>query len=98
MVHKPVNSECSRQGNPWEAKPLVLMAAAAGRSGGARSAYSARLAMIPFRPLIVPAPEVLVPRARKAFAEDGTLLDESTDKRLAQAMAHLRAAALAARV
>ena len=86
------------KGNPWEAKPVVLMAAAAGRAGGARSAYSARLAMVPFRPLMVPAPEVLVPRARQAFAEDGTLLDPSTDKRLAQAMAQLRAAALAARV
>ncbi len=86
------------KGKPWEAKPVVLMAAAAGRAGGARSAYSARLAMVPFRPLMVPAPEVLVPRARQAFAEDGTLLDPSTDKRLAQAMAQLRAAALAARV
>ena len=76
-------------GNPWEAKPVLIMAAASGRSGGARATYALRLAMTPFRPLLVPSPEVLLPKARSAFNEDGTLNDAPTDKRLKAAMEHL---------
>lgn len=80
-------------GNPWEAKPVAIMAAAAGRSGGARANFSLRLALVPFRPLVVSAPEILLPSARKAFAEDGTLTDAGVDARLQKAMALLRNAA-----
>ena len=80
------------EGNPWESKPIAIMAASAGRSGGARAAYSLRLAMTPFQPLMVPAPEVLLPFARKAFDDDGALADEGVAKRLRIAMEKLRAA------
>ena len=56
-------------GNPWETKPVALMSAAAGRSGGARASYAARLALQPFRPLLL-SEELLLAGARKAFDED----------------------------
>lgn len=79
-------------GNPWEAKPMAIMAATGGRSGGGRANFALRLAMVPFRPLIVPAPEVLVPFARKGFNEDGSLIDTAIDQRLKTSMEALRSA------
>lgn len=80
-------------GNPWAGKPVLIMAAASGRSGGARATYALRLAMTPFQPLMVPSPEVLLPKARSSFNSDGTLSDAATDKRLKTAMERLRDAA-----
>ena len=53
-------------GNPWEGKPVALMAAAAERAGGARGQYALRLAMTPFRVAVAAGPEVLIAAARKA--------------------------------
>lgn len=69
------------KGNPWQGKPVAIMSAAAGRSGGARSQYALRLALAPFRPVIVPGPEVMVANAADQF--DGqTLTTESYLKAL----------------
>ena len=77
-------------GNPWENKPVAMMSATGGRSGGGRANYALRLAMVPFRPLVSPGLEVLVPFARKAFNEDGSLIDEAIDARLKSSMQTLR--------
>ena len=79
-------------GNPWENKPVAIMSATGGRSGGGRANFALRLAMVPFRPWVVSAPEILLPFARKAFDEDGQLLDEGVSKRLKTAMEKLREA------
>ncbi|MEM6635679.1 MAG: NAD(P)H-dependent oxidoreductase [Pseudomonadota bacterium] len=82
------------KGGPWAGKPVVLMSAAAGRAGGARAAYALRLAMTPFRPLMVPGPEILLAGAGNAFDENGHIGDERMTTSLEQAMAMLREAAV----
>lgn len=81
------------QGQPWRDKPVALMAAAAGRSGGARAAYALRLAMTPFRPLIVNGPEILLAGAAREFDETGQLTSERYAAALDELMGLLREAA-----
>ena len=78
------------EGSPWRGKPVALMSAAAGRSGGARANYALRLAMTPFRARLL-SMEVLVAGARKEFGEDGRLLSERIDGQVGELMAALRA-------
>ena len=81
------------KGAPWSGKPVAIMAAAAGRAGGARSNYVLRLALNPFRPRLLTGPEVLVADARNAFDADGRLLSERYTKALTDLMELLRAEA-----
>lgn len=81
------------EGNPWLARPVALMGAAAGRTGAARSAQVLRLAMMPFRPRLSTGPEVLLPGSRRAFDEEGRLTDERARRLLGEAMERLRAEA-----
>ncbi|MCR9087269.1 MAG: NAD(P)H-dependent oxidoreductase [Rhodobacteraceae bacterium] len=81
------------KGNPWLNKPVALMSAAAGRAGGARSQFSLRLALVPFRPIVINGPEVLVANASKEFAEDGSLSNEMYLKAITETVALLKAAA-----
>ncbi|MEM1163539.1 MAG: NADPH-dependent FMN reductase [Pseudomonadota bacterium] len=78
--------------NPWKDKPVALMHAAAGRAGGARCNYALRLAMAPFRPVVVHGPEVLVASAFKEFAEDGSLSNEMYMNAIAETMDLLKGA------
>lgn len=77
--------------NPWAGKPVAIVSAADGRAGGERSQFSLRLCLIPFRPRLLPGPEVLVARASEAFDAEGRLIDARTQKVLAELMADLRA-------
>lgn len=77
--------------NPWAGKPVAIMSAAAGRSGGARAQYALRLALAPFRPIIVPGPEVMVADCRNQFDAEGRLIAESYVKAVAGLMEALRA-------
>jgi chromate reductase len=79
--------------SPWLGKPVALMSATAGRAGGARAQYSLRLAMAPFRPLIVPGPEVLLGAAHQEFDADGRLTGERYVSATQDLMTTLRAAA-----
>ncbi len=79
------------KGGPWKDKPVAIMAAAAGRAGGARSNYILRLALNPFRPRLLTGPEVLVADARNAFDEAGRLREERYTRALAELMDALRA-------
>lgn len=77
-------------GNPWEGKPVALVSAAAGRSGGARGNYALRLAMTPFRPRLLTG-EVLVASSRSQFDDTGSLVSEQYDGSLKVLMAGLKA-------
>lgn len=78
------------EGTPWRDKPVAIVAAAAGRSGGARAVYSLRLAMMPFRARVLPGPEVLVAAPFREFDAEGRLTNERYQKALDELMAELR--------
>lgn len=80
------------EGNPWQGKPVAIMSANAGRSGGARGQYALRLCLAPFRPLMVPGPEVLVAGPDREFDAEGRLQNAQYEKALSGLMAELRAA------
>ena len=78
------------EGRPWNSKPVALLSAAAGRSGGARANYALRLAMTPFRARLLPM-EVLLAASGSAFDENGRLLSERVDGQVADIVAALKA-------
>lgn len=78
-------------GNPWRDKPVAILSAAAGRSGGARAGYALRLAMMPFRARVLPGPEVMVAQARSQFDDDGRLTVDSYVSLLTELMDALKA-------
>lgn len=61
---------------PWADKPVAIVSAAAGRTGGARAQYALRLALNSFQPRLLTGPEVMVATAAKEFDEDGRLTNE----------------------
>lgn len=81
------------KGSPWRDKPVALLGAAAGRSGGARGNYALRLAMAPFRPTIISGPEILLAAPAKEFDAEGHLTSERYGAALDELMAALRAEA-----
>ncbi|MDB4213408.1 NAD(P)H-dependent oxidoreductase [Octadecabacter sp.] len=80
------------EGSPWKGKPVAIMSAAAGRAGGERAQFALRLCMMPFNPLILQGPEVLVAASYEAFDDDGKLISEQYNKSLDGLMAALKAA------
>ncbi|AUC53724.1 NADPH-dependent FMN reductase [Sagittula sp. P11] len=85
------------EGNPWRDKPVALVSAAAGMAGGPRSQAQARLCLIPFRPHLLPGPEVMVGQTSTKWDEDGRLKDETGIKLLTELMEDLRRLAEAKR-
>jgi len=81
------------EGNPWQGKPVAIMSANAGRAGGARGQYALRLCLVPFQPLMVPGPEVLVAAPAREFDGDGRLQNAQYEKALSGLMTALRTAA-----
>lgn len=81
------------EGNPWGGKPVAILSAAAGRTGGARAQFALRLAMTQFRPRLLMGPEVLVAGAQRQFT-DGQLTDgQAYAKGLTALMEQLKAEA-----
>ena len=80
------------EGNPWLDKPVALVHAAAGRTGGARASFALRLAMVQFNSRLIQGPEVLVAGAMREF-EDGKLTNERYAEGLSKLMQKLRAMA-----
>jgi len=76
---------------------VAMMSAAAGRAGGARAQYMLRLWMIPFRPWVIPGPEVMVAGAAKEFDAEGRLTSDRYATALDELMAQLRQATEARR-
>ncbi|WP_371156522.1 NADPH-dependent FMN reductase [Jannaschia sp. 2305UL9-9] len=83
-------------GTPWLGKPVAVMSATGGRTGGERAQSSLRACMLPFRADIVPGPEILVAAAAKQFDEEGRLMNEMNLKALTEVMDQLRSRAGAA--
>ena len=79
------------EGNPWAGKPLAILSATAGRTGGERAQANLRLAMVPFRPRILQGPEVLVAGAHAEFDVAGQLSNPVYVKALTELMAALKA-------
>lgn len=77
--------------SPWAGKPVAILSAAAGRSGGERAQSSLRLCLVPFRPNIVPGPEILLANSGNAFDAQGRLSDPHMVKNLTEVMQALRA-------
>ncbi|MEO1276817.1 MAG: NAD(P)H-dependent oxidoreductase [Pseudomonadota bacterium] len=78
------------KGAPWAGKPVAVLSAAAGRAGGERAQYSLRHCLVPFRPRLIPGPEVMIAGAGKAFGPEGRLLDEKAFEFLGGLMSALR--------
>lgn len=81
------------KGGPWKDKPVAVMSAAAGRTGGARAQYSLRLCLLPFRPRVLAGPEVLVAAGADQFDAEGRLTNAQNAIALTELMAALRAEA-----
>ena len=78
------------EGNPWADKPLAIMSATAGRTGGEVAQNALRLAMVSFSPRIVGGPKVLVAGAMKEFDDQGQLVSENYSNAMTGLMAALR--------
>lgn len=78
------------KGGPWRDKPVAILSAAAGRAGGERSQFSLRHCLTPFRPRLLPGPEVFIANSGEAFDENGHLKDARSQKGLTELMHLLR--------
>ncbi|SFE51114.1 NADPH-dependent FMN reductase [Roseivivax sediminis] len=85
------------EGNPWRDTPVALMSAAAGMAGGERAQNMARLCLNPFRPRLLPGPEVFVRQTAQKWTEDGRLNDETGARLIDTLMSDLRREAEARR-
>ena len=79
------------KGAPLKDKPLAIVSATAGISGGARAQYALRLALVPFHPHVLTGPEVLIGKSGQAFDADGRLTSEKSIGFLQELMDALRA-------
>lgn len=79
------------KGNPWRDKPVALMSAAAGRAGGERSQNMARLCLNPFRPRLLPGPEVFIAQTAQQWDAEGRLTNDRSAKLLDALMTDVRA-------
>ncbi|SLN17904.1 NADPH azoreductase [Roseivivax jejudonensis] len=86
------------EGNPWRDKPVALMSAAAGAAGGERAQNMARLCLTPFRPYLLPGPEVFVRQTGSKWTDDGRLNDAQAAKLVDDLMGQLRSVADARRI
>ncbi len=78
------------KGGPWRDKPVAIMAATGGRAGGERTQWTLRLCLTPFRPRLLPGPEVLVGNTSDQFDADGRLTNERYEAALTELMTDLR--------
>ena len=76
---------------PLAGKPVAVVSAAAGRSGGALAQYSLRHCLTPLRAKVLPGPEVSIAGANAAFDENGRLKDPKSFEFLGSLMDELRA-------
>lgn len=75
----------------FQDKPVAIMSAAAGRTGGARSQFSVRHCLTPFNPRILQLPEVMIAASYAAFDDNGLLKDEASVSILTTQMNALKA-------
>ena len=80
------------EGNPWDGKPVTVVSAAAGRSGGVQAQAMLRDCMTAFAPRLVIGPPVAVAASYEEFDENGQLKGEVYVSNLTALMSKLRAA------
>lgn len=78
------------KGAPLAGKPVAIMSAAAGRSGGERAQYALRLCLVPLGARVLTGPEVMIGQAASQFDPAGRLSDETSQTLLTKLMAALR--------
>lgn len=78
------------EGGPWLDKPVAVMSAAAGRSGGVQALTSLRAAIRPFQPRVLQGPDVAVAGSGKEFDDNGRLTSAHYTKTLTALMVKLR--------
>ena len=79
------------EGKPWADKPVAILSATAGRSGGERAQWSLRLCLQPFRPRLLSGPETLVGSAKEQFDDQGQLTNKRNHQALTDLMSALKA-------
>lgn len=80
--------------NPWFDKPVAIMSATAGRSGGERAQVMLRSCLLAFRPRLLQGPEMLLALTPGAFDNHGHLSGDLYTKTLTDLMSGLRAEAV----
>lgn len=78
-------------GNPWQHKPVAVMSATAGRSGGERAQYALRWCLTPFQADVIQGPEVLVGSNFTEFNDNGHLTGDRYIETLKALMERLKA-------
>ena len=77
-------------GSAWKEKPVVIMSAAAGRSGGETAQYMVRACLIPFGPRVITSPIVCIAHAPQQFDKHGKIVSERYRDSVKEAMSNLR--------
>ncbi len=77
---------------PMKGKPLAILSASAGGTGGEVAQFTLRHALAPFGAHVLQGPAVVIPGSDDAFDETGRLADPSREKFVAALMANLREA------
>ena len=80
------------EGSVLADKPVAVMSAAAGRSGGETAQFMLRACLVPHRANVLVGNGVMVAGAAKEFDADGNLISASYQKAVDNLMADLRAA------
>jgi chromate reductase, NAD(P)H dehydrogenase (quinone) len=75
--------------NPFDDKPVAIMSASVGMTGGARAQYHLRQMFVFLNMHPVNVPEVIVTFAGDKFDSKGNLLDDNTKKFLTQLLQNL---------
>lgn len=78
-------------GTPWRDKPVAVLSATAGRSGGERAQNMTRLCLMPFRPRLLTGPEVLVGQTGDQWDAEGRLTNDRYASRIDDLVAELKA-------
>ncbi|GGE49608.1 NADPH-dependent FMN reductase [Actibacterium pelagium] len=78
------------KGRPFRDKPVAIMSATSGTSGGLMTQAALRLALYSFRPRLLQGPAVLVGGGAKAFDDQGHLTGTREAEALAELMADLK--------
>jgi len=76
--------------NPLKDKPVAIMSAAAGRTGGTLAQYSLRHCLTAFQPEILQGPQVAIAGPSNQFDEAGKLTSERYETALGNLMQKLR--------
>ncbi|WP_293573587.1 NADPH-dependent FMN reductase [Phaeobacter sp.] len=76
---------------PWQDKPVAIMSAAAGRSGGEKAQMLLRSFMVPFQARVLTGPQVHLAASYQEFGEDGQLTSAQYTETLQALMDKLKA-------